>query len=315
MPRRWEVADVAPSVSIILLMNKHLQYLARSWDLIAGQDYAGPVEYVYVDSGSTDGTIEFMRERGVEAHRIPSTEFHHARTRNLAASLAKNEILVYLSADAIPVDTTWLRYLVEPFEDPEVGATYGRQLAGPEIGPVRRFGMEWEYPAMRQVRDLSQATRIHLGLFRMSNANSAIRTEVWRRFKFNETVVTTEDMGLCRDILTNGMKVVYVPEAAVYHCHERPLRHEFKWAFDSGLSLKRLGILDNPQYGSETGYGLARVKEEWRHWTSRGEYLNALKGLATSAVKWLGVQCGKRGDSLPLWITKRISAGIEKMHQ
>jgi rhamnosyltransferase len=302
------------SLSLLLLMKSHLKYLHRSWDIIAGQDYEGPVEYVYIDSGSTDGTIEFMRARGIEAHHIPPSEFHHGRTRNLAASLARNEILVCLSADAIPLDNQWLRHLVEPFEDARVGATYGRQVAGPEIGAVRRFGMEWEYPLVRQVRDLSETREIHLGLFRMSNANSAIRAEVWRRFKFNETVVTTEDMGLCRDILTNGMKVVYVPEAAVCHCHEKSLWCEFQNAFDSGISLKRLGILDNPQYGNEARYGLTRVKKEWQYFTSRGEYVNALKGLATSTVKWLGVQVGKRGNSLPLWLTRRISAGIEKMH-
>lgn len=302
------------SVSILLLMKNEMANLKKSWDILAGQEYDGPVEYVYVDSGSTDGTLEFMKERGVEAHAIKPTDFHHGRTRNLAASLARHEVLVFLSGDAIPLDTHWLDNLVSPFEDIRVGATYGRQVAPAHIGPIRQFGMAWEYPMTPQVRDLSDGKRPDLSMFRMSNANSAVRASMWKKFRFNEKVVTSEDVGLCRDILLSGMKVVYVPEAAVYHCHEKSLWYEFQKAFDSGISLQRLGILSNPAYGSESRYGIRRVREELRHFTSQGMYGMALKSLITSASKWAGVQLGKRGDRIPRWLSTRISAGIEKMY-
>ena len=66
-----------PSVSILLLVKNERPNLEQSFDLIQGQDYDGDVEIVCVDSGSTDGTVAFMRERGVElvdARRVLNDE-------------------------------------------------------------------------------------------------------------------------------------------------------------------------------------------------------------------------------------------------
>lgn len=303
-----------PSVSILLLMRDELANIQRSWPLLEAQDFRGEVEYVYVDSGSTDGTVAFMAERGVTAHAIPPESFHHGRTRNYAASLAKNEVLVYLSGDAIPTDERWLRKLVTPFEDPEMGGAYGKQVATEGTSPLRRYAMEYEYHDRPEIRDLATIEgKPSLGMFRMSNANAAVRREVWERFKYDETVIMSEDVGMCFNILTHGMKVAYVPEAAVWHVHDRDWWYEFQKAFDSAISIKRMGVLGNPVVGSEFRYGIRRVVDEWNYWLKQGRIGLAIKSVFISLAKWVAVQLGKRADSLPNWITKRISAGVEKM--
>jgi len=302
------------SVSILLLMKNELANMERSFPRLLSQDFDGAVEYVYIDSGSTDGTVEYMASHGVEAHRIAPTDFHHGRTRNLAASMASNDILVFLSGDAIPTGMDWLRSLVAPFDDPEVAATYGRQIAPEGTSALRTFAMDYEYPAHRQERAVTPGKKPSMGMFRMSNANAAVRREVWERFKFDETVVMSEDVGLCYNVLMNGMKVVYVPEAAVHHCHDRSLWYEFQKAFDSAISLKRMGVLGNPAIGSELRYGLHRLYAECIHWVKRRRPDLVVWSAVTSATKWLGVQFGKRGDRLPRWLTARISAGVEKMY-
>lgn len=303
-----------PSVSILLLMKNELSFLQQSMPILKSQDFAGDVEYVYIDSGSTDGTVAFMASHDVTAHEIAPTDFHHGRTRNLAASLAKNDVLVFLSGDAIPTDTGWLRALVTPFEHDAVGAAYGRQIAPEGTSALRTYAMAYEYPEVGQVREIVAGVKPSMGLFRMSNANAAVRRVVWEKFPFDETVVMSEDVGLCYNVLMNGMKVVYVPEAAVYHCHDRSLWYEFQKAFDSAISLKRMGVLGNPAIGSELRYGLHRVRNECGHWLGRGRPDLVLWSVVTSGVKWLGVQLGKRADTLPRWITTRISAGVEKMY-
>ena len=302
------------SVSILLLMKNELANMERSFPRLLSQDYGGEVEYVYIDSGSTDGTLEYMASHGVAAHEIPPTEFHHGRTRNLAASMAKNDILVFLSGDALPTNMDWLQSLVAPFEDDAVAATYGRQIAPEGTSKLRAYAMEYEYPTRRQERVIVEGQKPSMGMFRMSNANAAVRRQVWEQFKFDETVVMSEDVGLCYNVLMNGMKVVYVPEAAVYHCHDRSLWYEFQKAFDSAISLKRMGVLGNPKIGSELRYGLHRLYTEGIHWLKKRRPDLALWSAVTSVTKWVGVQFGKRGDSLPRWLTARISAGVEKMY-
>lgn len=295
-------------------MKNERRHLERSFPLLQAQDYPGEVEYVYIDSGSADGTIAFMAARGIAAHPIEPTDFHHGRTRNLAASMAKNDILVFLSGDAIPIGTGWLRALVSPFEDETVGAVYGRQIAPEGISALRTYAMAYEYPERRQERAIVPGEKPSMGLFRMSNANAAVRRAVWVRFPFDETVVMSEDVGLCYNVLMDGLKVVYVPEAAVHHCHDRSLWYEFQKAFDSAISLKRMGVLGNPNIGGELRYGLHRVRNECAHWATRGRPDLMVWSALTSGVKWLGVQAGKRGDTLPRWLTARISAGVEKMY-
>src|SRR5690606_15611447 len=137
---------------ILLLMKNERHHLVGNWPILAAQQYAGPVEIVYIDSGSTDGTLEFMHERGIEAHRIPPESFHHGRTRNLAASRATHDLLLLISGDARPTDERWLAHLTRHFEDPAVGAVYGRQVPPEGMHPVRAQALRSEYPESMQVR-------------------------------------------------------------------------------------------------------------------------------------------------------------------
>lgn len=304
-----------PPVSILILMKNERHHMEAIWPMIAAQRYDGPIEFVYIDSGSTDGTIEFMREHGVEAHGIPPEAFHHGRTRNLAASRATHEILVLLSGDAKPVDEHWLANLVRHFADPAVGAVYGRQIPPDGMHPVRAQALRSEYPAGRQERAVSKGDPLNPGLFRFSNANAAVRRELWQRFPWDESLLLAEDQGFCRDVLLDGRRVIYDPEAAVIHGHARTLWGEFQFAVDNGLSLTRMGILNNPEVGGEFRYGLKRMREDTAHFLKKGQLHHAARVLAVSALKWLGVQFGKREARLPAWLLRRISGGYGKLYK
>ncbi|MCF6287565.1 MAG: glycosyltransferase [Candidatus Hydrogenedentes bacterium] len=295
------------SVSILLVVKNGRADLERSLPLIRTQDYGGDVELVCVDSGSTDGTVALMRDHGAQIREIPPEEFHHGRTRNLAASMASHEILVCLSQDAIPTDTAWLRHLVTAFVDPRVGGVYGKQTAPEGMGVRRRQSLSSEYPDLRQVRDPDKIERYSPGHFRFSNANAAVRKSCWERFPWDETVLLAEDQGLCRDMLMAGMVVIYEPAAEVIHGHERSLWGEFKYALDNGLSLTGLGILNNPEIGGEMRYGLKRMGTDLAHFGRRGRIDCVILSLASFFVRYLGVQLGKREKRLPHWFLRRVS--------
>src|SRR5258705_13737017 len=97
-------------------------------DSVFAQDSSGRFEVILVDSGSTDGTPEIVEGYPVRLYRIPAKEFHHARTRNLLAQLARGEYLVYLNADAFPTSQNWLNSLLANFSDAYIDVTYGRHL-------------------------------------------------------------------------------------------------------------------------------------------------------------------------------------------
>ena len=51
------------------------------------------------------------------------------------------------------------------------------------------------------------------------NANSVIRRTVWDQIPFDEIVTNIEDRVWAQEILKKGYKIIYEPEASVYHYH------------------------------------------------------------------------------------------------
>jgi rhamnosyltransferase len=300
-------------ISIVLLTYNGMPVVENCLRLIFQQVVDAAIEIVHIDSGSTDGTLDVARAYSLDTRHISKRDFHHSRTRTIAAHLARGNVVVYLTQDAVPESPSWLSNLIAPFRDPTVGAVYGRQIAPVGVGPVRRCALTYLYPAQREVRQLSALQPLSLSMVRFSDANSAIRKELIVRFQFDERALVCEDHGICRDILVAGYKVVYEPNAAVIHGHERNLYSEFQWAVDNGISLTRMGILDRKAgASSELRYGLSSVAKQVRHFAHRHEYGNAAISICTNVVRWFGVQLGKREDSIPSWLLRRMSSGLRR---
>src|SRR5262249_411230 len=95
-------------------------------------------EILVIDSGSTDGTAEFLRRQPVLLIEIPKSEFNHGLTRNLGIREARGEIVVLATQDARPADDRWMQRLVDCFGDEQVAGAYSRQLPRPDANPFIR---------------------------------------------------------------------------------------------------------------------------------------------------------------------------------
>src|SRR5208282_394442 len=113
--------------SIIILTKNEGANIGRCLEAVYGQSVDFPFEVLVIDSGSTDRTAEVVGTYPVRLLKIGAEEFHHARTRNLAAAASSGKYLVFLSGDALPADDGWLSALVRNFDDAGIAAVYGRQ--------------------------------------------------------------------------------------------------------------------------------------------------------------------------------------------
>jgi rhamnosyltransferase len=275
-------------------------------EAIYSQKNAGRFEVLLIDSGSTDGTLEIMRRYPAHLEQIPPEAFHHARTRNYAAGLAKGDFVVFLSQDAIPASDTWLGAMISNFDDQSVGAAYGRQRPKPGSTLERQEVLNAVYGEERMVKDPSRGEEYGFRYYHFSSVNSAIRKEVWQATRFPDELKVYEDIGIAKRILDAGWKIVYEPRAAVYHSHNHTTVGLFKRYFDGGVVWKRLGLWNSRTRSSmlkEAGR-LLRRKFSSANGASRAIGASLRQDLAKSAGMFLGLH----EPYLPLALKRRLSA-------
>jgi len=294
--------------SIIVLTKNEAKNIGACLEAVLAQKGAGRFEVVVVDSSSTDETRQIARRYPVRIEQICAKAFHHARTRNYAAGLASGEILVYLAADACPAGENWLSALVRDFADANVGAVYGRHIPKPGSSFEREDALSALYGTERLVKERSMRERLGYRYYHMSTVNAAVRREVWEATRFPEELKVFEDLGIAKRILEGGWKIVYEPEAAVYHSHEHTTAGLFKRYFDIGYTFKQLEIWNRETQAS-------MVKDAWRlmrqkvsridgNGTSRVARASLRQDLAKSAGMFLGLH----EQYLPLAIKRHLSA-------
>src|SRR5215831_6419928 len=131
-----------PLVSIILRSYNEGWALRETLPALCAQDYKN-WELIIIDSGSTDGSVELIRE-AQPAHfvQIRHEDYNPARVLNNGMELARSGFGIFLNADATPQGGDWLRPLVAGLQDPQVAAVFGRQVPRPDCRAV--FAHDYE---------------------------------------------------------------------------------------------------------------------------------------------------------------------------
>jgi len=297
------------ALSVLLLTKNGSRDLVHLLPAVFQQRGIGPFEVVVVDSGSTDGTISLVQKFPVRLQQISPEAFHHARTRNLAATLAAGDILVFLSQDAIPASDLWLNKLIANFDDPKVGAVYGRQIPKEAAFSERKDTLDIVYGSQKFVKDPAHRNGLGYRFYHFSDVNAAIRRNVWRATPFPEELKVFEDLGIAKRMLDAGWKIVYEPEAAVLHSHNYRTKGLFQRYFDIGCTLKQLEIWD--AHGTKKSLwrdALKMFSKTLRHTRNPSEERPLLQALRQDVAKSVGLFLGLHEAYLPVALKRHLSA-------
>lgn len=265
-------------------------------------------DVIFIDSQSTDGTWELINQSPHRSYNIQQSDFRHGKTRNELAKLAKGEVLVYLTQDALPQNSQAVFHLVEPILKGDVHASYGKQTPRLNSSPLEYFHRKLMYDDQYKITEKSNVTN-QLSDYYFSNSFSAYSKNVFFELKgFDESLISNEDMELAYRFIYSGFKVSYNPKAICEHSHHYSLFQRFKRQFDVSVFLvnhHKLGKLKK----NSTGLYLAK-KTLFDKWPS-GLDGSRMYAFLELLVSLFGSQCGKHYRLLPNVICKKFSSQLQ----
>ena len=258
-----------------------------------------PDELLLLDSESTDHTVMVAAGSGFRVERIAATTFDHGATRQLGVILTKADIIIFMTQDASMASPEAVSSLIACFEDPEVGAAYGRQLPRAGAGLFESHARLLNYPEHSRVVSRDDIARLGLRAAFLSDSFAAYRREALDGVGgFPKRIIMGEDMAVGAKLLRAGWKIAYCAEAAVYHSHDYGWRQEFQRYFDTGVMHSREPWLLK-RFGGASGEGLKFVRSECAYLCRQGKtHLLPVAFLRTMA-KYAGYQLGRRERWLP----------------
>ncbi len=195
--------------SIIIRTNNEERWIGSCLSAVYGQTYRD-FEVILVDNESTDRTIEKARQFPI-TRVVTCRDYLPGKALNLGIRESKGNYIVCLSGHCIPVNEFWLANLVDSLEsESTAAAAYGRQ-------EPMAFSSDADKRDLLLVFGLDRKVQVKDSFFH--NANSILRRELWDRVPFNDEVTNIEDRLWAREMLRLGYKIIYEPEARVFHHH------------------------------------------------------------------------------------------------
>ncbi|MEP7286460.1 MAG: glycosyltransferase [Chloroflexota bacterium] len=284
-------------VSIIIPTYQGAAYLDQTLSALRSQDYPAPLEIVAIDSGSTDGSLALLQKYDASITAIPNEHFSHGYSRNLGIRKAQYPILVFLSQDALPVGTDWLRKLVETVNEPGVGAAYARQVPHAEATPLETFFHLELYPPRSMLYRSIDSASVPLDRIFFSNVCSIARREVCLAHLFDETLIMSEDQAFSKALLTAGYNIAYNADVWVIHSHKYDLKTLFRRNFDSAYSL--CGVSEDT-WRYVVGKGLRYIFDETVYVIRERQWRWLLFIPVYESTRILGRVLGRYADRMPL---------------
>jgi rhamnosyltransferase len=267
-----------------------------------------PVMVAVVDSSSADGSDEVAVSHGFLLRRIDPRTFNHGRTRQEAISGfgAGVPFIIFLTQDAVVEGPGSLTRLVAAFEDPGVGAAYGRQMPHRSAGSFEAHAALFNYSPVSSTKSLSDAADLGAKTTFLSNSFAAYRASALIACGgFPDHLILAEDAYIAAKMLLAGWRIRYCADARVHHSHAYSVSQEMQRYFDFGVVHAQTADVLR-QFGPLEGEGMRFLISEIRYMARNAPWL--LPEVAVrNCLKYLGYRVGRNYSHLPLDVCRRMS--------
>jgi len=242
----------SPPVSIVVAAFNEEKVITRTLEALLHSDYAGDIEILVVDDGSTDRTaarVEDLATRDTRLRLLRQANKGKAVALCAGFAAASHDIFVTLDADTIFQKET-LGGLVQPMQDSKIGAVSGHVKVGNRQTLVACF----------QALEYTCGFNLDRRAYQQLNCITVVpgAASAWRRAAIvaaggisNDTLA--EDTDLTLSLHRTDFLIAYEPRAIAWteapQTYATLARQRVRWAFGTLQCLwKHRDLVGNPHY-------------------------------------------------------------------
>jgi GT2 family glycosyltransferase len=220
--------DQPPLVSILIPTKDRISLLSRCVASIEERTTYASYEILILDNGSVSGDAKKYFSEIAKKWRVLSCpgSFNFSAINNHGAAEAKGEYLLFLNDDTEVMTPDWLTIMMEQASRPGIGAV-GAKLLYPN-GRIQHAGVVLGVGgvaghAFRHIPDQEWGYHGLAHLTRNCSAVTAacmlVSRTLFRQIRGFDPNLPVEynDVDLCLRIRREGQRIVYAPEAVLYH--------------------------------------------------------------------------------------------------
>ena len=220
LDRRPPLRDVEttslPGITILVAAYNEENYIAETIESIALQEYAGPVQVIVINDGSTDATASKLAAVNYPWLEVMTLERNGGKANALNQGLAQAKFSLTITIDGDSylylnaLSNLVRRYLSDP---PNTRAVAGAVLVRNSRKNIVTASQEWDYfhgiAAIKRLQSLYQGTLVAQGAF--SVYDTALLREIggW-------PATVGEDIVMTWDILERGHRVGFAENACLF---------------------------------------------------------------------------------------------------
>ncbi len=187
-----------PLVSVVVIGRNEGPRLARCLESIHAMEHAAfEYEVIYVDSGSSDGSISLAKALADKVIVLNSSRPTAAQGRNAGWRAARGSIVLFLDGDTI-LDPWFVSRSLGSFEDSSIAVVWGHRRETLETFSLynRVLDLDWIYPA---------------GFTEFCGGDALFRRAALEATGgYDDTLIAGEEPELCRRITALGQRILHV---------------------------------------------------------------------------------------------------------
>ena len=200
-------------------------------------------EIIIIDSQSTDKTTFIIKQKqriikNLRLFHIKKDDFNFGTTRNLAVKFARGKYILFISADAVPLNKNFLSYFLDDFRiDNKVMAVFGKQIPFDNSSFISKLEISSFFERLEkyvnkdgifiQSKNHPLYNEQKYLLYFISNVFACYRRDFLLSHPFKK-VVRCEDLLIGKEIIEKGFIKIFDARCLIIHSHNFNLFQYYK---------------------------------------------------------------------------------------